>query len=93
MLNPHGYVSSSGPDQSYEADTVQCAHCGKHYEIRPRESPSAAGGYCGRCAAPICTRCGVTMGRTLKCAPFERRLEITERADVARRRLSKELGL
>jgi len=95
MLKPHGYIISTSGDRAttIEKDTVQCAHCGRHYSIRPKEDPTDAGSYCGRCNAPICNRCGEEMTRTLTCRPFEQWLEYVERADADRRALDRALGL
>lgn len=84
MLRPHGYIING----DIEKDTVQCSHCQRHYDIKPKENPSDAGGWCGRCMKPLCTRCAQKMSVTLKCVPFEQKLDQMEKEDISKRRYS-----
>ena len=68
---PSGHIIVSGPDGFlHEADTLQCVHCGMHWELQPGSGKIR--GYCGRCNGPVCgPKCA-------ECVPIERQLEIIE---------------
>lgn len=75
MRQPGGYAVIFEADGSKkEADTFTCAHCQRVVAVKPKAPPSESGGWCGRCAKPICAGCAV--GGT--CTPFEKQLERIE---------------
>jgi hypothetical protein len=75
MLRPGGYAVTVGVDgQKTEADTFTCAHCQRVVMVKPKATASECGGWCGRCAKPICPSCAAKPG----CAPFEKQLERIE---------------
>lgn len=76
MRGSRGYVSN-GP--GVEADVAGCAHCRAQFELRPAKGcESVRVDRCGACDAPICLRCAAELARTLKCVPFEKRLDVLE---------------
>lgn len=83
MRRAGGYAVMHGPDGTKECDTFQCAHCGGHTHVPPRASPTDLGGYCGRCAAPVCPACH----RRGTCTPFQKALERMEARGRLRRSL------
>jgi hypothetical protein len=68
-----------------ESDTIQCAHCNGHFDVIPYRDPVSDHGICLCCLHFICEGCADEMDRTLKCVPFERRLERLEAQDRFRR--------
>lgn len=63
-------VASVESDASMRSGTVQCVHCGAHWEHKPGSGRTR--GWCGRCKGFVCgPRCA-------KCVPEERRLELAE---------------
>ena len=82
MRNAGGYSCITDPDLgTIESDTFTCKHCNRVVMVKPKTSPTDAGGMCGMCAGLICPAC-VADGR---CLPFEERLARMEARDVARR--------
>lgn len=73
MLKKAGYVLLTDPGADcpdFEADTLQCVHCGGHFVVNPGSGKIR--GMCTRCAGPIC-------GPGCKeCVPVETYLEIME---------------
>lgn len=71
ILRPHGYMMVSDPEGGIiEADTLQCVHCGCHWQVKPGSKRRA--GYCSGCNGPICgPKCQV-------CVPAEQQLENIE---------------
>lgn len=74
-----------------EAKTLNCAHCqrlivfhnaeGQSVDRGVQRSTAAAhdpGGRCPMCDAAICGPCCDELDRTMKCKPFEKRLEEME---------------
>lgn len=55
------------------ADTLQCAHCGGHFEVKPGSGKRR--GWCLKCSAPLCGQAGCMV-----CVPMERMLERIEAA-------------
>jgi hypothetical protein len=85
MRSPHGQIIITGPDGTYERDTIRCCHCQRVVEVPPFQSGPPDGGWCGNCAAPVCGPCA-DLGI---CTPFERALEWAE----ARGRFLRSAGL
>jgi hypothetical protein len=77
MLRPHGtgvIVDPGAPQMVREIDGVMCCHCQRITFVKPGQSASDVGGFCGMCYAPTCEAChqkGV-------CVPFEAKLEMLE---------------
>lgn len=89
MLRPQGYGIITDPDArggvAIEFDTFTCKHCQRVTIVRPGESATNCGGWCGSCAAPICGVCA-DLG---VCTPWEKQMEKME----ARDRLLRSVGL
>jgi hypothetical protein len=66
-----GYLIITGPDGTLERDTVQCAHCNKHYVVRPGSGKRR--GWCTMCARATCGA-----QKCIPCIPFERQLDLFE---------------
>ena len=72
-LHPAGYVEITSPDGVSASDTLQCVHCGGHWQIIP--GSGRVRGWCGRCNGPTCgPRCLVGAD----CVPVEQLLENME---------------
>lgn len=85
MLRPQGYVTIVDPDSPlFECDTFTCAHCQRIVKVPPRAAASDCGGWCGRCAKPVCGPCA-----DKGCTPWEKQMERME----ARDRLLRSVGL
>jgi hypothetical protein len=96
MRNPSGYAIITSPEPTrvnfdrfrcvdisagtFESDTVQCGHCGRHMHIKPRMDPADMGGLCKQCMKFECPAC---VGKG--CSPLERRIEQMEKRDLVRR--------
>ena len=65
---------------TFEVETVQCGHCGRHMHIKPRMDPADMGALCKSCMKFECPRC-VGLG----CTPLGKRIEQAEKRDIARR--------
>lgn len=75
MRRPGGYLAVFNPDGSKEEhDSFTCAHCQRVVLVRTKASAAECGGWCGRCAKPICPACAQKQG----CTPFEKKLERIE---------------
>lgn len=73
VRRPKGYIIITDPDAStIEADTLQCAHCQKHWRVIPGSGRQR--GYCLNCDGPTCgkEKCETT------CIPFEKAIEASE---------------
>ncbi len=71
VAHPNGTVIVCCPEGIFEADTVQCVHCGGHWEAKVGSGKLR--GYCGKCKGPLCgPRCAK------KCVPMEQMLENME---------------
>ena len=71
-----GYMSN-GP--GVESDVLGCSHCRLQMEVTPpKGAESVRLDRCGACDAAICQKCADELSRTLKCTPFEKRLEQVE---------------
>ena len=52
-LKPAGHTFLSHPDNALiEHDTLQCVHCGMHWEIKPGSGKER--GFCLKCMGPTC---------------------------------------
>lgn len=71
VLRPDGYMIATTPEGGIiEADTLQCVHCGCHWQVEP--GSKKVRGYCARCAGPVCgPKCQT-------CVPAEQQLENME---------------
>lgn len=71
VLRPAGYTSITYPEgKIIEADTLQCVHCGAHWEVKPGSGKLR--GFCSRCNGPVCgPKCS-------ECVPAEQQLENIE---------------
>lgn len=80
MLRPGGYASVTEADGtiSRECDTFTCNHC--NGIIRCRVGTSTLAPLCKVCMGRICKRCQAVMHMTLKCIPFEAKMEACERS-------------
>lgn len=69
VLKPDGTLMTYDlkADRPQEMDTVQCAHCGRHWVVQPGSGRRR--GICGRCG-------GITCGSQAcdKCVPLEQLL-------------------
>ena len=65
-------------DGTQTADTLQCCHCGAHWERVP--GSGRVRGYCMKCNAVICGKPECMAN----CRPFEKWLEDVERAERGR---------
>lgn len=53
VRKPHGYARYDSPDGSVvERDTLQCVHCGLHWEVIPGSGRTR--GWCMKCNGPHC---------------------------------------
>ena len=81
MRNPGGYAyvfDELGTQK--ECDTFTCHHCNRVVHVKPKMDPTDLGGMCKLCMKMICPKC-VGFG----CTPFEKKLDIMEARDRARR--------
>ena len=81
MLRPGGYAYLFDDRGTLkERDTFTCFHCNSVKHLKPFCSASDLGGHCRICDKDICAKC---VGGP--CIPFEKKLEIWEARDRARR--------
>lgn len=74
MRNAGGYLGVFEPEgKKTESDTFTCCHCNRVVLVPVKASAADCGGWCFRCAKPVCPRCA---GRD--CTPFEKKLERIE---------------
>lgn len=73
----HRGMIENGPGTT--RDLIGCAHCRMQIEVTP---PKGAESFrldrCGQCHATICPKCAAELAQSMKCAPFEKRLERVE---------------
>lgn len=62
-------------DGQQVAETLQCCHCGQHWERRP--GSGTLRGYCMKCNSVLCGQPACMKN----CKPFEKWLEEVEKAD------------
>ncbi len=71
VLRPAGYVKITHPEGAiFEADTLQCVHCGSHWQVSPGSRKIR--GFCSRCNGPVCGP------KCKECVPHEQQLENME---------------
>jgi len=88
MRRAGGYRIITEPGKAdIENDTFTCAHNNELVVVPPGTASITVGSFCRACGQHICDKCTVEMERTLKCVPFEKKLEVMERRDEFRRRL------
>lgn len=78
MRRPGGYAHWFNGDIGVgdkERDTFTCPHCNGVVFVEPFAAATESGGWCGRCAKPICKRCAAHG----ECIPFELMLDATGR--------------
>ena len=80
MRRPQGYAITIDPALAHavEEDTFTCAHCNSIVFVKPGQLDADA---CRACDRHICPPCKGELVRTMKCVPFERKLEIIEARD------------
>lgn len=85
MLRPEGYASITEADGtiSQEYDTFTCGH--KNEIVRVKVGMVNEAPRCLTCMRRICLSCQREANLTLKCIPFEKRLEAMESRDRTRR--------
>jgi hypothetical protein len=67
---------------SRECDTFTCAHGNEIVRVLPGISP---GTICHACMGRICDACAAELMKTLRCMPFEQKLEVAEHRAKFRR--------
>ncbi len=72
-LCPDGYTSVTGQGITIEANTLQCVHCGCHWQMKP--GSGNVRGFCFKCNGPICGP------KCVKCVPIEQQLENIEKGN------------
>jgi hypothetical protein len=73
VRKPSGHILL---DNQVVADTLQCAHCQKHWV--PVKGSGVRRGFCMKCMAPTCGAAACDI-----CAPFEKKMEEYERGKRA----------
>ena len=85
MANPAGQHTARRPKghiiitpefgPQIEFDTLQCVHCGRHWEVVPGSGRKR--GWCLKCNGPTCgaQKCD-------ECYPFEKQIEDAEKRGV-----------
>lgn len=75
---PDGCSIITDPSMScaVHQDTVQCCHCDAHYAVDPGSGSTR--GFCMSCMAPTCGG-----DACCTCIPFEKKLAMYERGDIA----------
>lgn len=82
MRNPGGYLTETRNEDNKllsEKDTFTCGHGNEIVEVPPGTASVTVGAFCRMCGKHICDKCAAEMDRTLKCVPFEKRLDAMER--------------
>lgn len=80
MRSPGGYGLLSSPEGMTERDTFTCHHCNSVVLVKPKTNPDEFGSMCRLCMKMVCKRCA-----NLGCTPFEKKLEMLEKRDIALR--------
>lgn len=82
MRNPGGALLVTLEDgREYARDTYSCNHCNAVVVVEPGDVPA---GLCLVCHKHVCAACLAVMNRTLRCVPFEAKIEAMERRDRLR---------
>jgi len=81
MRNPGGYGVIFDPVfGTKETDSFTCFHCNSVVFVKPKTNPDDFGSMCRLCMKMVCQRCA-----NFGCTPFEKKMEIAEARDRARR--------
>ena len=59
-------------DGRHVADTLQCVHCGNHWETKPGSGTER--GFCTNCSGPVCGA-----HACFDCKPHEAQIELQEK--------------
>jgi len=94
MRNPHGYAVITTPDPVrvnfdrfrceevgagvIERDTFTCCHCNRIIHVKPMAPMGEFGSMCRNCMKMTCPTCADG-----PCVPFQKRLEMAERREMA----------
>jgi hypothetical protein len=71
--SPHGYSVTTSPDgPTVEFDTLQCCHCGKHFNVV--RGSGTKRGFCLKCMQVTCGS-----ERCMACLPHEKWIEGVEK--------------
>ena len=77
MRRPQGYATVTLDGRVVEEiDTFTCKHCGGIVPVAPGQVDTDS---CRICDSHICKHCAGELARTMRCVPFERRMEAVER--------------
>ncbi len=84
-MKPRSWTITTEPGKpDEECDAYTCAHHNGIVLAPKHPKPGDdMDGYCPMCHANICGPCADEMGRTLKCIPFEKRLDKMESKERA----------
>lgn len=96
MRNPGGYVLITSPEPTrvrldrfraedvsaglLERDTFTCVHCNSVVSVKPMAPMDQFGSMCRNCMKMVCPTCADG-----PCVPFEKKLEMAEKRDIALR--------
>lgn len=84
MRRPQGYAITVDPElPTIEEDTFTCSHCNSIVFVAPGQLDADA---CRACDRHICPPCKGELVRTMKCVPWEKRMEAMEREHRLRMR-------
>lgn len=81
MARPRSYFSITSHDSGNvidEGDTVTCGHCNGIIPVAPGQTDTDS---CLACDSHICVSCANRVRITLKCVPFEKKIEALEQRD------------
>lgn len=94
MRNPRGYAVLTTPEAAtvifdrfsceevcagvIERDTFTCCHCNRIIHVKPMAPMDEFGSMCRNCMKMVCPTCADG-----SCVPFEKKLEMSERRDMA----------
>lgn len=67
-------VTATASGRTVEIDTLQCAHCGMHWEVI--HGSGRVRGWCTKCNGPLCNEKALCM---VMCYPIERRHDDVEK--------------
>lgn len=76
-LRPKGHIIVTSDAGVTEADTLQCAHCGRHWTVQPGSGRKR--GWCFKCGSVTCGAPGC-----IECLPAEKRLDLYEKGTLLR---------
>lgn len=83
MRKPQGYATVTLDGViTEEQDTFTCKHCNGIVPVKPFQTDTDS---CRVCDGHICPACAGELVRTLKCVPFEKRMDLAERGAALQR--------